>query len=193
MKYTAQKFTIPKLIGISQKTVDEHIKLYEGYVKHTNKILNELEKGGAESYALSEMQRRLGFEFDGMRNHELYFGSLEGGSKELANGPLRKALTEQWGTFKKWQKSFTTLAKTRGVGWAILYYDTHKKALIHAWIDEQQFGHLTGCVPILAIDMWEHSFVADYQPSGKGDYIDDFFTNLNWEYVETQYDNATKA
>jgi Fe-Mn family superoxide dismutase len=59
--------------------------------------------------------------------------------------------------------------------------------LLNTWIDEQHLGHLTGCAPILALDMWEHAFVADYQPSGKGDYITDFFANLNWSVIEKTF------
>lgn len=191
MEYTAREFDIPELKGISQQTIDEHIKLYQGYVKNTNKILADLKKKDLDSYAKSEMQRRLGFEFDGMRNHEFYFASLEGGSKQLAaDSFLKDEIVKEWKSFDGWLESFKALAKTRGVGWAILYYDKHNERLINAWVDEQHLGHLTGVTPVLMLDMWEHSFVADYQPSGKGQYIEDYFENLNWHVIE---DNFTKA
>jgi Fe-Mn family superoxide dismutase len=76
------------------------------------------------------------------------------------------------------------------VGWAMLYYDPHIKRLLNGWIDEQHIGELQDCSPILALDMWEHAFVADYQPSGKKQYIEDFFANLNWEVIEQNFKNA---
>ncbi|MCB9805737.1 superoxide dismutase [Candidatus Nomurabacteria bacterium] len=193
-KYTAKTFDIPELKGISAKNIEEHLKLYEGYVKHTNLILEKIaELGGSEenAYAVAEMQRRFGFEFDGMRNHEYYFSSLEGGSKPIdESNNLHKAITEEWGSFDSWLNRFKTLAKTRGIGWAILYFDKKEGKLLNSWVDEQHLGHLTGLSPILALDMWEHSFVSDYQPSGRGQYIEDFFENLNWNVIKDNFEKA---
>lgn len=193
MNYTVKTFTIPELTGISSTTIAEHLKLYEGYVKHTNLILEEMKNRNpdTDAYAMAELQRRFAFEFDGMRNHEYYFAALEGGAHMLTDQALIDALSAQWGSVEAWMTAFTTLAKTRGIGWAILYYDTHTQKLLNAWIDEQHLGHLTGCTPVLALDMWEHSFVADYQPSGKATYINDFFENLNWDVIAANFRNAS--
>lgn len=192
--YQAKTFNIPNLIGISQKNIEEHLKLYEGYVKHTNLILAKISEIGSDenrAYELSEAQRRFGFEFDGMKNHELYFSSLEDGAKSLSeNSSLKVAIEKEWGSFDAWLARFKTVAKTRGIGWAILYYDKSADKLLNAWVDEQHLGHLTGMVPVLALDMWEHSFVSDYFPSGKPQYIEDFFTNLNWTKIEDNYNKA---
>jgi Fe-Mn family superoxide dismutase len=201
-QFEEKKFNIPELVGISAKTIEEHLKLYAGYVKSANTILAKISEYSADSdsaivatdehaYALSEVQRRFGFEFDGMRNHEYYFAHFAGGATDLAPGaPLHKAIEEEWGSFDRWLKRFKTLAATRGVGWAILYYDPTAQRLLNSWIDEQHLGHLTGLSPILALDMWEHSYVADYQPSGKKKYVDDFFTNLNWQSCENNFANG---
>lgn len=190
-EFTIQKFDIPELKGISIKTTEEHLKLYEGYVKSSNLILSKITELSKDSetnaYQLGELQRRFGFEFDGMRNHEFYFSSFEGGSIEISDGDLKSAITDEWGSFEDWLNRFKAVAKTRGIGWAILYYDKKNNRLLNAWIDEQHLGQLTGLSPIIALDMWEHSFVADYQPSGKGNYIDDFFSNLNWDVIENNF------
>lgn len=195
--YQEKQFNIPELKGISQKSIEEHLKLYSGYVKHTNHILEKIAELSADAdankYEIGELRRRFGFEFDGMRNHEYYFASLEGGAAELAaDGGLHKAIEARWGSFDAWLAEFKLMAKTRGIGWAILYYDHFADTTLNAWIDEQQLGHLTGLQPILALDMWEHSFVGDYWPSGKGQYIDDFFENLNWGVIEDNYSAARK-
>lgn len=187
-KFTAKEFSIPKLKGISEKTVEEHLKLYQGYVTNANKILELLENKEA-SYELLEANRRFGFEFDGMRNHEYYFSLFENGAKEIdTESNLYKKITEDFGSYESWLEKFKTLAKTRGIGWAILYFDPKTNNLLNAWVDEQHLGHLTGLSPIVTLDMWEHSFVADYQPSGKGDYINDFFENINWSVAEGFFD-----
>lgn len=193
-KFEAKKFEIPELKGITTKTIEEHIKLYEGYVKHANLILEEISSRNSETdaYAISEMQRRFAFEFDGMRNHEIYFDSLSDGAKEISNGDLKNKISETWGSFENWFSRFKTIAKTRGIGWAILYFDPKSGELLNAWIDEQHLGQLIGCTPILALDMWEHSYVADYLPSGKAQYIEDFFENLNWSVIENNFQNCKR-
>lgn len=200
MKFEEAKFNIPKLIGISEKTIEEHLKLYSGYVKHANLILEKIpeygqwaEKDPFVTYFTGELQRRFAFEFGGMRNHEYYFKSFEGGSTSLtAGGALQKAVEEEWGSWDGWLARFKTIALTRGIGWAMLCYDPVSRRLVNTWVDEQHLGQLNGCQTILAIDMWEHSFVADYQPSGKKNYVEDFFKNLNWEVIEGNLKEATR-
>ena len=189
--YTEQQFTIPKLNGISQKSVEEHIKLYSGYVKNANLIEERIKALSKESeknaYELAELQRRFAFEFGGMRNHEYYFKLLE---KSVAPDPesgLFKAIEARWGSFDAWKARFTDLALTRGVGWAILYWDRSAKALVHGWVDEQHLGQLVGCIPVITLDMWEHSYVLDYFPSGKKQYIADFLSQMDWKQAEENF------
>ena len=198
MTYKEQKFTIPTLKGISSKNIEEHLKLYTGYVKHANLIKTQvaelLKEGEKNTYLIGELNRRFGFEFDGMRNHEFYFRSLEGGSVALTpEGDLMKAISAQWESFEAFLAQFKGIALTRGIGWAVLYFDPKEKALITAWVEEQHLGHLVGLIPVLMLDMWEHSFVADYQPSGKKQYVEDFFSNLNWSVIEENYAHALMA
>jgi len=191
------KFSIPKLQGISEKNIEEHLKLYSGYVKNANLILehmDELIKDPEKNmYELGELQRRFSFEFNGMRNHEYYFSSFSEGLREIdADGLLYGAILEEFGLFKDWLARFKLLALTRGIGWAMLYYDPKTERLLNSWVDEQHLGQLNGCKTILALDMWEHSYVADYQPSGKKKYIEDFFANLNWQVIENNLKEAVK-
>lgn len=192
-KFEERKFNIPALKGISAKSVEEHLKLYAGYVKHLNLIQEIVENPAHPEYARREAFRRQGFEFGGMRNHEYYFAHFEGGPKPLSSeSSLYKKIVETTGSFEAFLETFKNLATTRGVGWAMLGYDKATKTLIQYWVDEQHFGHLPGVSPIICLDMWEHSFVADYQPSGKKQYVEDFFTNLNWATAEKNFSDANK-
>lgn len=197
-KFEERKFNIPELKGISAKNIEEHLKLYAGYVKHANLINTMIEQYGKVNdeggkYSVMEITRRFSFEYNGMRNHEYYFASLENGAKDLEeNSELKKEIEKEFGDFDSWLARFKTIALTRGVGWAILYYDPISKKLINAWIDEQHLGQLSGCKVVLALDMWEHSFVFDYQPSGKKQYVEDFFVNLNWSVIESNFAKATQ-
>jgi len=194
-KFEEQKFNIGPLKRISAKNIEEHLKLYAGYVKNINLIFDKLSELMADpeknAYVIGELHRRIGFEFNGMRNHEYYFKSLEDGAKPLPeNSQFKKAIETQAPSLEAAMVGFKTLAMTRGVGWAILYWDKKSKQLIPAWIDEQQLGQLNGLSYVLGIDMWEHSYVADYQPSGKKQYVEDFFANLNWEVIEQNFIDA---
>lgn len=196
--FEEKKFNIPKLKNISEKTIEEHIKLYGGYVKNTNTILAKIDEyakeAEANAYALGELQRRFGFEFDGMRNHEYYFAHFENGSIALTtDSPLSKAIEEEWGEFDRWFNRFKSIALTRGIGWAILYYDPSAKRLLNAWVDEHHLGQLVGLSPILVLDMWEHAYFIDYTPAEKKKYIEAFFENLNWGNVLENFLTALHA
>jgi Fe-Mn family superoxide dismutase len=194
-KFEEKKFSIPKLKGISEKTIEEHLKLYGGYVKNANSVtekISELSKDQEKNaYLIGELFRRFSFEYNGIRNHEVYFDSLSDGPKDLTkDSELEKALIETHGSVEIFIAGFKNMALTRGIGWAMLWYDKKDKRLLTSWVDEQHLGQLSGCMPILALDMWEHSYVADYQPSGKKNYIEDFFANLNWQVIEQNFSSA---
>lgn len=160
-------------------------------MKHANLINEKIEEYVKDSeknaYVLAELQRRFGFEFDGMRNHEYYFQSLEGGSKPLpANSAFKAQVEKQWGSFEAFVSRLKAIALMRGIGWAIVYWDFEAKQLTPAWIEEQHLGHLNSLCYIAGIDMWEHSYYMDYG-TAKAKYVDAFFENLNWEVIEENF------
>ena len=190
--YEAKKFNLPELKGLSQKQLEVHLGLYAGYVKFLNtleQVIVDLKKDAEKNaYVLGEVQRRKGFEFDGMRMHEYYFGSMEnGGSAVEQNGELTKALEKQYGSFDNWTAEFKATGMMRGIGWAILYYDPMGKQFHNAWVTDHELGQLAGLPIILAMDMWEHAFMVDYVPAEKKNYIEAFFSNLNWEILEEHF------
>lgn len=195
MTFVEKKFNIGKLEGISEKTIEEHLKLYSGYVKHANLILEKIdelsvsaESAEKNAYTIGELQRRFGFEFDGMRNHEYYFDQFEGGASDLpSDGILWKKIVADFGSFETCFARLKSLAMTRGIGWAILYYDEVSDRLLCAWIDEQHLGHLTGLKVVLALDMWEHSYMLDYAPSEKKKYVEAFFANINGKFIDQRF------
>ncbi len=197
MKFEEIKFNIGALKGISAKNIEEHLKLYSGYVKNANLILEKIPEyqGYAKEdtfapYVVSEIQRRFSFEFNGMRNHEYYFKMLEGGTKPLPENSKLKIAIEKQMPFETWLENFKTLAMTRGIGWAVLGYDKQTEQLVHIWIDEQHLGQLNGVEWVLGLDMWEHAFVYDYPTSEKKKYVEAFFQNLNWEIIEQNFIEA---
>ena len=195
MKNFEQKtFNLGELKGISAKNIEEHLKLYAGYVKNTNISLQkseELRKDESAAYLLTEPQRRFACEFGGVKNHEYYFSSLSDGHTELPeNSELKKAIEKDFGSFENWLNIFKGLAMTKGIGWAMLSYDKQTRQLLNHWVDEQHIGHLVSTSPILALDMWEHAYVYDFPTSEKKKYIEAFFENLNWNMIEKNFTEA---
>ncbi|OGI94026.1 hypothetical protein A3A03_00710 [Candidatus Nomurabacteria bacterium RIFCSPLOWO2_01_FULL_40_18] len=197
-KFEELKFNIGALKGISAKNIEEHLKLYAGYVKNANSILEKIPEyeGYADEdafapYVVGELHRRFGFEYNGMRNHEVYFQSLSGGANPLpSDSKLKKVIVEEWGSFDAWLNRFKSIALTRGIGWAMLYYDRKEQRFLSTWVDEQHLGQLQDCTLVLGLDMWEHAFVYDYPTSEKKKYVEAFFENLNWEVVEKNFIDA---
>lgn len=197
-QFTTKTFNIPALKGISAKNIEEHLKLYAGYVNNANKIIEKIpeysqwsEKDPFVTYFTNELTRRFSFEYNGIRNHEVYFSSLEGGVQNISDGALKTKINETWGSFDSWLSGFKNSAvTTRSIGWMVLWYDKKEDRLLNGWVDEQHLGELNGATMILALDMWEHSYVADYQPSGKKQYVEDFFANLNWSVIEENFEKA---
>ena len=103
---------------------------------------------------------------------------------------LKTAIEEEWGSFDAWLTRFKAVAMTRGIGWAILSYDKTNDRLVNSWVDEQHLGQLNSTNILLAIDMWEHSYILDYTPADKKKYIEACFENLNWEVVEKRFVEA---
>jgi Fe-Mn family superoxide dismutase len=191
--FTTKTFDIPALKGISSKNIEEHLKLYAGYVKFSNYIVSKIKELSADAeknaYEIAELQRRFAFEHDGMKNHEMYFSQFQAGPAVLdKEGKLMQQIQKDFGTYDAFLARLKALAMTRGVGWAMLYYCSESGHLLTQWVDEQHMGHLHGPKLILAIDMWEHSYVYDYPTSEKKQYVEAFFENLNWTKVEEQFE-----
>ncbi len=189
--YTEKTFEIPELVGISAKNIEEHLKLYAGYVKHANLIQEKLNSLPVEeTYIRTELQRRFSFEFCGMRNHELYFYSLTGSPSNIpTSSNLENQIVADFGSMDNFNLRLKETAMTRGIGWAVLSYDTTFDHLVLSWVDEQHIGQLMNTFPVYAIDMWEHSYVADYMPSGKKQYVEDYIKNTNFELITKRYDD----
>ena len=191
--YKARQFNLSNLKGISDETLEMHFKLYEGYVKETNKLnekIAEFIAGGKvdqEEFAeYSELNRRLGFEYNGMVLHEYYFDNLKtGGGTGDPTRPstFQQAAEESYGSYDIWKADFVGIGKMRGVGWAICYQDPNGRLSNH-WITLHETGNVAGYSPILVMDVWEHAFILDYKPADRPKYIEAFFSNIDWNAVE---------
>jgi Fe-Mn family superoxide dismutase len=188
MAYVAKDFAfLLGMPGFSDTLLKNHFTLYQGYVNNTNKVMELLAgmvKAGKEGTPeFAELKRRQGWEFNGMRLHELYFANL-GGDGDVARAPnLMKKKTEQFGDVATCAKDFKATASMRGIGWVILYQDMENGLLFNQWINEHDGGHPAGGNPILVLDVFEHAFITDYGLK-RADYIEAFLKNVKWDVVE---------
>jgi Fe-Mn family superoxide dismutase len=191
--YTAKKWQLAGLKGISDRTLETHFGLYEGYVKNTNSLNEQLDelrhtgKGGATDLPFAEMTRRLGFEYNGMVLHELYFDNLTAsGNGAPSSGKFYDAAGASFGDFDTWKKDFAAVGGLRGVGWAIAYQDPKSGRLSNHWVTLHEDGNVAGFKPILVMDVWEHAFMLDYKPAERSKYIEAFFSNVDWATVQSR-------
>ena len=180
--------------GFSEQLLRDHFTLYNGYVTNFNKlndILVTIEKDGkfgTPEYA--ELNRRFGWEFNGMRLHEYYFGNLTREFKELdRDSVLRVAIEKEWGSFEMWEKDFRVMAAMRGIGWIILYHDKQADRLFNVWVNEHDVGHFAGAVPLLVMDAFEDAYIRDYGIK-RADYIEVFMKNIDWNVAEQRFKNS---
>ncbi|MBX3300613.1 MAG: hypothetical protein KF693_00200 [Nitrospira sp.] len=138
----------------------------------------------------SELTRRLGFEYNGVVLHEYYFGNLkrEANKQPEPHGPFAQIAEQSFGSFDIWKTDFSSVGMMRGVGWAICYLDLAREVVSNHWINLHEDGHIAGFVPLLVMDVWEHAYLLDYKPSERSDYIDAFFSHVDWKAVEKRMD-----
>ena len=180
------------LAGISNDQIEEHLKLYEGYVKRTNALTEKLYALCSEGKATgadpvyAELTRRLGFEYNGKVLHEYYFGNLAAGAQAEppAGGKLRKTIEESFGKYETWLADFRAIATMPGIGWAVASQDPSTGWISNHWITLHETNHVAGFQPLLVLDGWEHAFMRDYQATERGKYVEAFFKNIDWAAVE---------
>lgn len=173
------------LPGFSDTLLTNHFALYEGYVKNVNLIderSKTIEPGTPES---AELRRRFGWEWNGMRLHELYFDGLTKESVEPGlSSPITKAIAERFGSMEAWKEDFRVAGAMRGIGWVMLVQDGDR--LFNVWINEHDMGHLVGATPLLVMDVFEHAYMTDYGIK-RAEYIDTFFRSIDWGVVEQRF------
>ncbi len=182
--YTAKDFShLLGTPGMSDTLLTNHFTLYQGYVTNTNKFIDlfKTKEVGTPEYA--ELHRRFGWEWNGMRLHELYFGNIGKHGVPLSERTLKKMIETIWGSVEAWEKEFRGMAAMRGIGWAILCLDKKEGKLFNVWISEHDGGHLAGLTPLLVMDVWEHAFMVDYGLK-RADYINAFMAAVDWHAVE---------
>lgn len=189
-------FDPAKLNGFSEKLIRSHWENnYGGSVKALNTVKQRLagflEDADTPPFIYNDLKREHLMRTGSVVLHELYFGNLGGTGKPDA--ALSKALSEAFGSVDAWEKEFKRMGAGLGggSGWVMLGFNLHSGLLENYW----QWDHLhapTATLPILVMDMYEHSYQMDYGAAAPA-YVDAFFRNIHWETVAARLDKALKA
>jgi len=190
MPYVAKDFgMLVGMDGFSETLLKNHFTLYQGYVTNTNKLSDliggMLAEGKTATAEYAELKRRFGWEWNGMRLHELYFGNLGGKGALDPVSKLGRAVAAEFGSVEKWEADFRAAGAMRGIGWVVLYQDRESGRLFNQWVNEHDVGNPTGAAPIFVMDVFEHAFMVDYGLK-RADYIAAFFRNVNWKAAEAR-------
>ena len=170
--------------GFSDALLENHFKLYEGYVANVNTLAEKLAQAQAGTHEYAEQKRRFGWEWNGMRLHELYFENMKKDSVATLSeeSALYKKIVSDFGSYEAWENDFKNTGALRGIGWAVLSYDKQDNRLFNTWVNEHDVGHLAGTQPVLIMDVFEHAFMLDYGLK-RVDYITAFMKAIDWGVV----------
>ena len=184
------KFDPAKLDGLSERLIRSHWENnYQGSVKTLNALRPRLATALADSEApaaiYGSLKREELHRTGSVVLHEIYFDAL--GGNGAAAGSIRDAITTAFGSFTTWEAEFRRIGMSLagGSGWAILAYNLHTRSLNNHWASDHMHGVAAG-VPLLVLDMYEHSFHMDYGTQAAR-YIDAWFRNLDWEAIDRRY------
>jgi Fe-Mn family superoxide dismutase len=178
-----------RIKGMSERLIVSHYENnYGGAVNRLNAItvhLAELDFATAPGFMVNGLKREELIASNSMILHELFFASL--GEESTPVGDLREALIRDFGTVERWQAEFSAMGKAQGggSGWVLLTWSPRDRRLINQWAMDHTTT-LAGAQPILALDMYEHSYHMDYGAKAAV-YVEAFMTAISWPNVARAY------
>ncbi len=172
--------------GMSERLIISHYENnYGGAVNRLNAItgmLSALDFETAPGYLVNGLKREELIATNSMILHELFFASL--GEESAPEGALREALERDFGSVERWTAEFSAMGKAQGggSGWVLLTWSPRDRKLVNQWAMDHTTT-LAGGQPILALDMYEHSYHIDYGARAAA-YVDAFMAAINWAMVD---------
>lgn len=191
--YRAKTFEHLKgLRDFSDRLLKNHLTLYRGHVKNTNYLamllLNMVKLGKTGSMEYAEMKRRFGWEFNGMRLHELYFENFTKRPMPLRrDSSLYEKIWLDFAQYSTWERGFMGVGEMRGIGWVVLTYDPVTGRLFNIWVDEHDAGFLVGSAPLLVMDVFEHAYLQDFGMN-RTTYVQAFMKAIDWAVVQRRFE-----
>ena len=173
-----------------------HGKHHAAYVNGFNAALKKLEEARAKAdfSAIQALSKQLSFHGSGHVMHSIFWEVMcpKDKSKEPSGGVLFEKLVADFGSVESFRKQFSEAAKAvEGNGWAVLAYEPIGKRLVVLQAENHQKLTIQGSIPLLVLDVWEHSYYLKYQ-NNRGSYVDAWWNIVNWAEVEKRLAAAKK-
>ncbi len=174
-----------------------HTKHHQGYTSKVNVALegtalaeSSIEDVLANISSLpADKQQAVINNGGGFANHSLFWSILSPNGGGNPSVSLATAIDAELGGFTAFKEAFANAAATRfGSGWAWLSIDGSGKLVVHSTAN-QDSPIMDGHTPILGLDVWEHAYYLHYQ-NRRPDYISAFWSVVNWDQVQANYDAA---
>jgi Fe-Mn family superoxide dismutase len=188
-------FKPPRLNGLSARLLASHYENnYGGAVRRLNAIrgeLSTLDPASAPGFRLNGLKREELIATNSMLLHEAYFEAMGEGGGGDPTAALAEAIVRDFGSINRWRAEFVAMGKALGggSGWVLLTRSPRDGTLCNVWAADHTHG-LAGGTPVLALDMYEHSYHLDFG-SNAGAYVDAFMANIAWERIATRFAGTT--
>ena len=196
-KFRAQPLTFnpEKIKWLSAQAISEHHAIYAENINRLNAIaeqLAQLDFDKAQPAEVGELKREQQAVYNSSLLHELYFECI-GEAPTSPSGVFAQAISRDFASFDRWKAEFAAMGKsvTDGKGMVILAYTPRDKRLINHLAADHATGPV-GCVPLIAMDMYEHAYKADYAKD-PGKYVDSFVQMTRWVTPERLYREAIRV
>jgi superoxide dismutase, Fe-Mn family len=191
-----REFKLAPFGGLSAAAIEAHLGLYKGYAEQTELVLKALRggdtaAGGAVLTPRETLARRLSFEGNGERLHELFFEQFEKPGPDDSN-IFANAVSKRFGSFQKWQADVAELGKARGPGWVLTCFDVPHDRIENFWIDLHELGTPADTAVLYVVDLWEHAYWTDYGAKGRDRFMADLFANTDWKVAGERYQQALR-
>lgn len=182
---------------LSDANVNNHIELYDGYIENFNKVSAALDSEDRSSVSSNHSNFRNlkldeTYNMNGVYLHELFFANVGDPNSRINMDTLSyMRLNRDFGTFDAWQKDFIACALSSRNGWAITYLNLYTQTYMNCFIDMHSKNVPAGMVPVIVMDMWQHSYYKDYLKDAKT-YLIAMMKQLKWPIIEKRFEKADK-
>jgi superoxide dismutase, Fe-Mn family len=192
-----REFKIAPFGALSAAAIEAHLALYKGYVEQTDAVQKQLRSEAVAHSTVGALTpretlaRRLSFESNGARLHELFFEQFEtpGEGEDRA---FSAAVSQRFGSLQAWQDDIFELGKTRGPGWILTCLDTRNDLIDNYWVDLHELGTPADCTVLYVVDLWEHAYWTDYGAKGRDKFMRDLLAHSNWAVAGKRYQQVQR-
>ena len=187
-----KKFNV-KTESLSEKSKKAHQELLDGYVNSLNDISARLDSANPNNSTFRNLKIDETYNINATFLHGMFFDNVGSLSSRIAVDSLsHMKIVRDWGDFNSWQKDFIACGMSARNGWVVTCYNTFLKRYINVVVDLHSSNVPFGCIPVIVVDCWEHTYYKDFLKDRKS-YIFAMMQELDWEKIEERFEKAERA